>query len=256
MKDPFCLREEYGHRYLALEALEERGIFFLFTTRPKTFERTQKEWDRVRVWAPFLHTFSIPLGSLVVGEQVHADGVKVVSHRDRGKTLPATDALVTGEKGVGLLSFYADCLPLILYDEKTNVMALAHAGWKGTLSCIGPKTLSVMRSTFSTEDRSTYVFMGPSIHPCCYEVGQEVFSLFQERFPATYETFFVERGESLYLDLKEANRRQFLEAGVLWERVLQSKMCTFCHEDLFFSYRRDRGSTGRMASIIYRPPKE
>ncbi len=256
MKDPFLLREEYGHSYLALETLEEKGVFFAFTTRPKTLHTTQKEWDGVKVWATFLDSFGISPGDLVVGEQVHGDGVKVVSHTDRGKTLPTTDALVTGEEGLGLLSFYADCLPLILYDEKTNVMALAHAGWRGTLSCIGPKTLSVMRSTFSTDDRSTSVFMGPSIHPCCYEVGEEVFSLFQERFPATYETFFVKRGEGLYLDLKEANRRQFLEAGILWERVLHSKMCTSCHEDLFFSYRRDRGSTGRMSSIIYRQPEE
>lgn len=259
--DPFILKEAQGIQYFSLEMLEKRGISFAFTTKIKGVVPTLEPESKLRgrgkegrSWEILLDHLNIPLKSLVAGEQVHGDRVEVAHAIHKGAVIPRADALITEEKGVALLSLYADCLPLVLYDTKNQVIALSHAGWRGSLSSIGPKTLLVMKSLFSTEEESLWVFMGPSIHPCCYQVGWEVYELFRETFPHLYDGCFLEREGHLYFDLKEVNRRQLLKVGVLENAIFTSSLCTSCYKELFYSFRRDGRIAGRMASLIYRAP--
>lgn len=194
---------------------------------------------------------------LVAGKQVHGDRIAVVGRRDAGRgalscedALPDTDALVTGTPGVPLASFYADCVPIFLLDPLRKVVALAHAGWKGTALKIGQKTVKKMAEVFGSDPGSCLAGIGPSIGPCCYEVDGRVMGPFQEGFAGFRKLACAVSPGKWRLDLWEANRRTLLEAGLKEENVAVARICTACRNDLFFSYRAQGGTAGRMASLI------
>ncbi|HHW44841.1 peptidoglycan editing factor PgeF [Desulfofundulus thermobenzoicus] len=194
---------------------------------------------------------------LVAGQQVHGDRVAVVdrSHRGRGAvagedSLPATDALVTGERLLPLSSYYADCVPIFLLDPVCRVVALAHAGWKGTCLSIGWKTVQTMSRVYGCRPRDCLAIIGPSIGPCCYEVDAPLVDSFQKNLPFWQQVFIPRGGGKWRLDLWEANRLILLNAGLLPGNITLAGICTSCRQDLFFSYRGSKGCTGRMASLI------
>jgi YfiH family protein len=194
---------------------------------------------------------------LVAGRQVHSDRIRVVEECDLGKgalsdedSLPDTDALVTGLRGVPLSSYYADCVPIFVLDPVRRVTALAHAGWKGTVLKISLKVVARMTEVFGTDPGDCLAGVGPSIGPCCYEVDEPVMCLFREAYPGALNFANATSPGKWQLDLWEANRHTLFEAGLKPANVLTARICTSCHNDLFFSYRAHKGRTGRMASLI------
>ncbi|WP_243120400.1 peptidoglycan editing factor PgeF [Pelotomaculum sp. FP] len=196
-------------------------------------------------------------GALVAGKQVHGDNVAVVDGKDMGKgalsyvdALPDTDALVTGTREAPLSSYYADCVPIFLLDPVRKVVALAHAGWKGTVLKIGKKTVNRMRQAFGTDPAKCLAGIGPSIGPCCYEVDDRVIVPLRQEFPC-FSDFIEARSPGRWrLNLWEANRRTLLEAGLLPANIETASICTCCHPETFFSYRAQNGTTGRMAALL------
>ena len=191
--------------------------------------------------------------ALVAGEQVHGADVAVVTpaHMGRGAqraadALPGVDALITREAGPVLLGLFADCVPLLLVDPETPAVGLVHAGWRGTCQGIAARAVEAMARAFGTRPRSCEAVLGPSIGPCCYEVGPEV----AERFAGWAESPVQAREGRLYLDLWAANRHLLEAAGVPAANIYTAAMCTRCHSDRFFSYRAAGGHTGRMAAVI------
>lgn len=202
-------------------------------------------------------SLGIDPGLMVAGNQVHGDIVTVVGETDKGKgafsekdALPGTDALVTAAAGLPLASFYADCVPIFLLDPVNRVVALAHAGWKGTALRIGQKTVEVMAATFGTDPRDCLAGVGPSIGPCCYEVDEKVISHFWGGISVPSDLAGAVSPGKWKLNLWEANRRVLLAAGIKAENILSACICTSCHSDMFFSYRAQKGKTGRMMAII------
>lgn len=130
----------------------------------------------------------------------------------------------------------ADCLPILVH-HPDGIVAAIHAGWRGLYEEILPKTLALL-------PRNTSVAIGPSIGPCCYEVGQDLAERFAEKFGSGV---VVAGKDKPHLDLRLAAILQLQESGV--EEMDVCEICTSCHPDLFFSYRRD-GSSGRMMSYI------
>jgi hypothetical protein len=194
---------------------------------------------------------------LVAGRQVHGDRVGVVGKEDRGKgalsdngSLPDTDSLVTGVAGVPLSSYYADCVPIFLLDPEKKVIAIAHAGWKGTILKIVEKTLKKMTKSFGTDPRVCLAGIGPSVGPCCYEVDEKVMGPFQDSFPRFQDLAASTSPGRWRLNLWEANRRTLLEAGLGAENIVTSCICTSCHRKQFFSYRAQGGRAGRMAALF------
>ena len=194
---------------------------------------------------------------LVAGRQVHGDRIEVVGLEDRGRgaisdkdSLPATDALVTGIAGVPLSSYYADCVPVFLLDPVKGVIAIAHAGWKGTALKIAEKTLKKMRDSFGVDPGDCLAGIGPSVGPCCYEVDESVMGPFQDSFPEIQDLAVPISSGRWRLYLWETNRRTLLDAGLKAENIVSSQICTSCHQQYFFSYRAQRGNTGRMAALI------
>jgi len=206
-----------------------------------------------------------PLVSL---RQIHSDLIFRIEGMPQQPL--AGDGLVTDTPGLILAVQAADCLPIVLVDRKRRVVGVFHAGWRGTVKRIGEKGVGEMRKHFKSDPRDLVAAIGPGVHGCCYEVGEEVRTRFEaqfayagglfrevkdsdpvrEKYPLLFLTARApghgELPPKLFLDLVEANRRQLLDAGVMAKNIDTAAPCTACHTELLFSFRAENGVTGRM----------
>ncbi len=190
-------------------------------------------------------------------QQVHGDHIHLVMADDAGRgarshaaAVPASDALITAERGLPLILFYADCVPVLIYDPVRKAVGLSHAGWKGTVAKIGAKTVLAMGEHFGTQPADCLVGIGPSIGPCCYEVDAPVVDTLKASFCDTWQHLVVPRGDKWLLDLWHANRDQLEEIGVPRANIDISGVCTAENTALFYSHRAEHGTTGRHGAII------
>lgn len=192
--------------------------------------------------------FNVKLQSLAI--QVHGADVLVLKSKSSvpvREPLPRADAIVSNAAGLSIPIFFADCLPIFVWDPVTKAGGLAHAGWRGTLLDMGPRAVGVMANEFGSKPENLLVAIGPSIGPCCFEVSEDV----SEPFQAKYGKEIVsERGKQRFVDLWEANRKSLLLKGVNGVNIELARECTSCLERKYFSYRRDKGKTGRMAGVV------
>lgn len=195
---------------------------------------------------------------LVFSQQTHTTNVRVVTQKDRGngytQPLPYqdVDGLVTGEKGLVLATFYADCVPLFFADPKLRVIGLSHSGWRGTVGKIGCQTVEVMRKEFGCRPEDILAAVGPSICQDCYEVSGDVIEAFQENYEKDcWESLFYEKAEGKYqLNLWRANELALLEAGILPEHISVTDLCTCCNPDILYSHRASQGRRGNLAAFL------
>lgn len=201
-----------------------------------------------------LATLGLSLDDAVAAEQVHGERVAEVgaSHRGMGafeyaSAVRGVDALITSAKGVALFGYFADCLPVLISDRQGAWIGLAHAGWKGSVLGIASNAVRALKSRGVGAERLR-VALGPCIGPCCYEVGDEVALAFQER----YGDSVVKRTRSgkRSVDLTLANTLALIAEGVAPDSIIQSRLCTACRTDLFFSHRVEGPQTGRIAAVI------
>ncbi|OAB46617.1 peptidoglycan editing factor PgeF [Paenibacillus antarcticus] len=211
-----------------------------------------------------VETLGFPYQAWTCGEQVHSNHVEIVHLEDQGRgnmdqssAFQNTDGLLTNIPGVLLTSFYADCVPLYFYDPIKQVIGLAHAGWKGTVSRIASTMVDKMVHEYGSDAHDIRAAIGPSIGSCCYEVDDKVMlSVYDLEKDVlgnnTYSTSWYlkkNNGKSM-LNLKEMNRQIMMKAGIMPSHIECTTYCTSCRNDLFFSYRKDGGTTGRMASWL------
>ncbi|RYD06339.1 hypothetical protein N752_05450 [Desulforamulus aquiferis] len=194
---------------------------------------------------------------LVAGVQVHGCHVQRVEGDDRGRgaqdystAFSDTDALITNIPGVPLSSYYADCVPILLYDPVTLSVGLAHAGWRGTVQGIAGLTVGKMVEAYGSNPGDILAGIGPSIGPCCYQVDLPVQRALAEKFSFWADLLEPMVPERWKLNLWETNRRALIEVGLNSNNITTANLCTACNRDLFFSYRAEQGNTGRMASFI------
>ncbi len=198
----------------------------------------------------FLEGLGIDYRDLVCTKQAHGSSVKYIREADKGKgalsydnAIFDTDALITDKKNVPLSIFTADCLPVFLYDSKTPGIGLVHAGWRGSQENITVKAVKLMQEKFNTKLEDLYASFGPAIRDCCYEVGKE----FAEYFSSEC---LINRDGRYYLDLAGINKKQLLAGGVQDKNIFDSKICTSCRSEDFFSYRKEGSGCGRMMSVM------
>ncbi len=160
------------------------------------------------------------------------------------------DGLITAVPGRFLMGYFADCVPILAYDPVRRAAGLAHAGWRGTLLRIAGRLVEEMAADFGTFPGDLRVGLGPAIGPCCYEVGAEVIAGLRERFPGHDDLLRPGRPGHAHLDLWEANRRVLLQAGVLPDRIEVAGLCTACHGERFYSYRREGRVNGLFGAVI------
>ncbi len=197
--------------------------------------------------------------------QVHGNSVEQVGENDRGKgafgpadAIPDTDALVSGEAGVGLVVSSADCVPLLFYDPVNRVIGAAHSGWRGTVKKIAIQTIEQMRKQHSSDIQDIRVGVGPCISVSHYEVGLDVVEAVEEAF-GQRSPYLVwnAQSEKYHLNLSLTNRKMLENYGILPQHIEESGLCTYQHEEYFYSYRRDGKACGIFASgIILQEEKE
>ncbi|OGP73409.1 MAG: hypothetical protein A2V86_14370 [Deltaproteobacteria bacterium RBG_16_49_23] len=188
--------------------------------------------------------FGLDPNRLVLLKQMQQDGIVVL--KDFAKMNPSPleyDALITDIPNLSLGIRTADCIPILVVDRKRKVIAAIHAGRQGTAMHITKKVLRKMKEEFMSSMKDLLLTTGPSIGPCCYEIDQRVFK-------EEWEPFSVKKQEGRWmLDLVQINIAQMKEEGIDEEQISRIDLCTRCHHDLFFSYRRE-GRTGRQLSFI------
>ncbi len=195
--------------------------------------------------------------SFTAAQQVHGDNVCRVTaeHLGRGAlsyddAIPATDALVTDVPGVPVGVFTADCVPLFLYDPERMAVGIVHAGWRSAGLSIARKTVERMREEFGSNPAVMWAAFGPSIGPCCYEVGRDVYEQFSVEFHYAPSLFRKTAQEKWHLDLWLANRRQLEDCGMSGERIINPEICSACNSHEYFSARRHGPGVGRTLSVI------
>jgi YfiH family protein len=182
-----------------------------------------------------------------------ADVARVTPHQ-YGEYVGPVDGLVTNESGCGLTMNYADCAPVLLHDPDHNAIGLGHAGWKGAVRDLPGALVKAMSEAFGSEPSAIIAAIGPTIGPCCYQVGQSVITAVHDSFEGAEELLLPDEEwvddteERLLFDLPEANRRRLIDAGV--PEVEMAGLCTSCRSDLFFSHRADKGKTGRFGTLL------
>src|SRR5215831_7513343 len=149
------------------------------------------------------------------------------------------DALVTDQPGLTVAVRTADCVPILVYDRRRRAVAAIHAGWRGALAGIVQRTIRLLIEQFEIEGGDLRISIGPSAGPCCYEVDEPVLAPLRRGLPDWESVILGNRASAARLDLKKLVRRQVEQLGVRSDQVTTVNLCTICHEDLFYSYRRE-----------------
>jgi purine-nucleoside/S-methyl-5'-thioadenosine phosphorylase / adenosine deaminase len=214
--------------FFRIPELEKSGITHGFCTNSSPSNLLHSETKQ-----NFLDVFS--LDNLVVMNQEHGDNVHVISN---GEKPCSGDGLIILEKRVAGIIKTADCLPIILCDASYPIASIIHSGWRGTAKRIVMKSILAMERLGGIRD-NMIALLGPSIGPCCYEVKDDIYTIFHDDgFP---EHIFHRKNNSLFFDLRRANTWMLRSGGV--NKIYNFDMCTYCNDGLFYSFRR--GDTGK-----------
>jgi hypothetical protein len=171
---------------------------------------------------------------LATVKQIHSS--TCLAAEGRSGVVGEGDALLENTPGGIVAVKTADCIPVLLIDERQRAVAAVHAGWRGTAGRIAAGALAAMGERFATRVEDVHAAIGPGIGKCCYEVGAEVAAQFGQQGRA-------------HIDLAEENRRQLEEIGVTPSKIYASNLCTMCRGDEFHSFRRDKEAAGRLHSF-------
>lgn len=196
--------------------------------------------------------------STVWTKQVHTDNILTVTEKDRGRGLifkgdeQGCDGLITNCENVVLTGFSADCVLIFLYATDVRAVGIIHSGWRGTVKEIARKGVEKICSEFGADSKNIIAGISPAIGKCCFQVDMPVVEEFLRELPWSKE-FILPDKENLqkrYIDLHGINERILLNAGVRAENIENSRICTRCNSDVFFSHRAMGSERGSLAGLI------
>ncbi len=206
---------------------------------------------------------NLPLSRTVLPRQIHGDGIAIVRSSDAGRgaetpetAIPDTDALVSVEPGIPIAVQCADCVPILLYAPDVPAVAAIHAGWRGTVRQITAGVVQLVVTQLGQAPERLWAVLGPSIGPCCYEVGEEVAAAWSAALGCDRTDAILWRDGRLYFDLWTANRILLERSGVLADHIEVMGVCTRCHAQEWFSYRATGPRGGAQAAVIALPRNE
>ena len=186
--------------------------------------------------------FNISTNDLYFLNQVHDKNILEV-FEDTTNEIKEYDALVTRVPNKMLMTCFADCVPILLFDTKNKIVASIHSGWKGTVKQIAKNTIECMKEKYNSNPQDIIAVIGPSIGPCCFEVKEDVKKQF-------VDTFGHNVGVDNKVDLWKANKFQLLNCGLKEENIECMNLCTCCNNDKFYSYRKGDVEEGRFSVFI------
>ncbi len=184
--------------------------------------------------------------SLIHMKQIHSDIVHVVDENDNFDNPPTCDALITDKPNTPLMVMVADCSPILFYDDKQKVIAVAHAGRQGALKNIVKNVIESFTNNYSCEVDNIVVHIGASIGSCCYEINEQIYDEVK-KLNLLYA--ITENNNNYYLDINKILIAQLLTAGIKQSNLEVSSLCTCCNSEILFSYRADK-NCGRFCAIM------
>lgn len=207
-------------------------------------------WNQENIFESLSQVMEIPEERIYRAKQVHGTDILIIDNQNYKDVIKEEkDGLITNKKGIALATYHADCVPIYFYDNKKEIIGLAHAGWKGTLNNISKSIVDGMVKHFKSSVEDILVAIGPSIGKCCYEIGHDVEKLFVDKFSDGKD--IIERKDNkLYLDLVEVNKINLIELGIKEENINYSNFCTSCNINSLYSYRKENGTKNRMLAAI------
>lgn len=266
--DKWKWQNSNGIRYINIPAWAEMGVDAVFTAKDGGFSENEfaslnmalhvgdNEEAVIKNRFQVLNILNTGLENMVCSEQVHGTNIAVVGEEHLGKgayqyssAIKETDAMVTDVPNICLTTFYADCFPIFIFDPHKRAVGIAHSGWKGTMELIGVKTVKVMQQEFGCSLDDIQVFIGPGIDRCCFEISADLGVRVKEKF-ADFNNILTPWKKGFLWDLPNTIRQALLNLGIRDDHIIVSQLCTSCNNEDFFSYRREKGKTGRMAAII------
>lgn len=221
-------------------------------SRGDNLERVRENYRRIT------NTVGVSPERIVCSDQTHTTNVRIVNEEDAGKgfLIPKdyqnVDGLITNVPGLCLVTYYADCVPLLFVDPVQKVIASSHSGWRGTVGQIGRITIQKMQTEFGCRPEHIIAAIGPSICQECYEVSEDVILQFQQAFPEDVwsDLYYKKENGKYQLNLWNANQWILSSEGILPEHLAVTNLCTCCNSDLLFSHRASHGKRGTLAAFL------
>lgn len=198
----------------------------------------------------FCDSMNIKKENLAITSQVHGNNIVCVGKSDISKEgitcFENTDALITNQKGISLMTFHADCLAIYMIDIKKHIVGLAHAGWRGTVKSIATVLAEKFVSYYGSSKKNIVCALGPSIGACCFEASHEILHYFED-LGFNYQ---CDERNKFKVDLKEINKKLLIDFGIEENNIIVSDICTMCNKDLLFSHRATNGKRGTNCAFI------
>lgn len=258
-----------GIPYISFNALEQTGMVVnAFSTRQGGvsvgclesmnlgFNRGDLDENVLKNHKIFAKAVGFPYENIVTTNQTHTTNVRVVTKEDYGKGITKdrdysdVDGLITNVPGIVLATYYADCVPLYILDPVNKAIGLSHSGWKGTVNRIGENTLKLMNENYGTNPKDVICCIGPSICQDCYEISEDVANEFINEFGKNNKILYNKGNGKYQLNLWESVKQVFLDAGVEYDNIYTTDICTCCNKDELFSHRGHHGKRGNLAAFL------
>jgi len=248
MKQNYIINEVNNCRWLSIPELDKMDFIrhsFIIKQRDSGIETNGALKETAA------KILNLEKGQVATINQTHSDAVFVHNEESRGSEADeGFDAHITNNSGIAIGVVTADCVPVLIIDRRKKIVAAVHAGWRGTAKRIVQKTVKRMSDHFGSKLEDLTAGIGPSIGQCCYEVDEKVIEPMKKGFDYLNRFSIQKKENKWHIDLQLINREQLIETGLMPANINIVSLCTSCHSDLFYSYRRDGAGTGRMMAVV------
>ena len=228
-----------------------------FTSMNLAFNRGDDINNVTENYKIFCNATGFDFNSLVASAQDHNTIVRKVTKENCGigitkpRDMQSVDALVTNEPNVTLVTYYADCTPIFFVDRVKKVIALAHAGWRGTVGKICKNVIETMVNDYGSSTADIICCVGPAISKCCYEIDKSCYDEFVKAGNLDIKRIMTDKGNGKYMaDLLETNKQILLSSGIPEKNIIISDVCTKCNNELLWSHRATNGHRGTMCAFM------
>lgn len=243
--------EKEGANLLQFQALKkyEPALFHGYTMKPLDFQWGEKFDQSFQT----LQNAQNVKGLWIKTKQTHSDHIRVIhkNEEDLPQRLEDTDGVVTDKPDLLVITTFADCTPILIYDPVKQVIANVHSGWRGTVQKIGAKALTLMEQEFGVNPQDCMATIGPNIQACCFEVGSDVKEIFENTFidVPNLSQYIQAKGEKYFIDTAKINKDVLGQMGIPKENIYESHICTKCNSEELHSYRAEKDASGRSVML-------
>ncbi len=242
-----------GIEYLQFRELLKYSDKLVHAYSLKPLQFSDKNEDAEKNYKKICDILGINYKKIIKSAQRHTDIVKDIKEFTNQK-FEYVDGFITKAKDIALVTKYADCTPIIIYDNEKNIIGNIHSGWRGTLQRISQKAIWQMVDNYGSNPKDIIVCIGPCIKQCHFQVEEDFINKFKEEF-GNVEKYYKygekeEGKQKYYFDTTSLIIDYLTEIGIKKENIFDSKICSVCNVDLMSSYRAEKENADRNMNIV------